>query len=95
MTEKKGIYKELYEYMDRDSMVNERNPARLEANTVAIMLQKFENDPADIRSAYMGEYFMQPDNMVIHWGNTHLWHLVKELKEEVKNLKDKVEELSK
>ena len=70
MSEKKGVYKELYEYMDKDSLVNERNPARVEANSVAIMLEKFENEQIAIRNGYMGEYFMQPGNLVVHWSNT-------------------------
>ena len=95
MAEKKGVYKELYEYMNKDSMVKERNPARVEANAVSIMLNNFENEQIAIRNAYMGEYFMQPGNMVVHWSNTYLWDTIKELKEEVKDLKEKVEVLSK
>ena len=89
MSKKKGVYKELYEYMDKDSLVNERNPARVEANSIAIMLEKFENEQIAIRNAYMGEYFMQPGNMVVHWSNTYLWDTIKELQEEVKDLKEK------
>ena len=95
MAEKKEIYEELYEYMGRDSMIKERSLERLQANEQAMMFHEFENDSIEISNAYTGEYFMQPGNTVIHWGNTHLWHLIKGLQDEIKDLKEKVEVLSK
>ena len=94
MKKKKEIYEELYEFFDKGKAIQERNPKSVEANAVSLAFKKSENELLDLSNAYFSEYYVLL-NGVIHWENTKMYKELVDLKKEVKELKNTVEQLSK
>ena len=97
MNKKKDIYQELYEIINKETALNISNPKVLEAEVNSIMFAKpdSENDFRDLSSAFIDEYFSQPYNRVVHYESTRIYKELVDLRNEVKELKNKVDQLSK
>ena len=97
MNKKKDIYEELYEIIKKETALNISNPKVLEAeaNSILFAPDKTENDWKELSSAFIDEYFSQPYNRVVHYESTKIYKELVDLKKEVKELKNTVEQLSK
>lgn len=97
MTEKKEIYKELYEIINKKTALNISDPKVLEVEMNSIMFGKpdSENNFRDLSSAFIEEYFTQPFNRVVHYESTKIYKELNDLRNEVKDLKKRVGQLSK
>jgi len=97
MTEKKEIYKELYEIINKKTALNISDPKVLEVEMNSIMFGKpdSENNFRDLSSAFIEEYFTQPFNRVVHYESTKIYKELNDLRNEVKDLKKRVGQLTK
>ena len=97
MNKKKDIYEELYEIVKKETALNISNPEVLEAEANSILFANpdTENHWKELSSAFIDEYFSQPYNRVVHYESTKIYKELVDLKKEVKELKNTVEQLSK